>query len=260
MAARNLRRGYTLQLPSGQAVARELGVEPLSNEELGLASFIDRFYEESDHDRPESVEAPLWYYVLAEARIEENGDRLGPVGSRIVAGTLIGLLDADPTSYRQQSDWEPVLVSEATDTPAGEFRIDDVVADGPLRIGSAPPRTLVIQGADEHQEYEVSVSGEIEQVDGTLEGIPVSDNPDDEITGSTATGAVVGGADGFRFSGDVTAFSVTDPETVTVYVDGNSRSPGSVDEGDGGDGNGDSDRHRDGGGGDRDEGSDVRER
>ena len=34
LARRNLRRGYQLSLPTGQAVARALGVEPLSHDEL----------------------------------------------------------------------------------------------------------------------------------------------------------------------------------------------------------------------------------
>ena len=35
---------------------------------------------------------PLWYYVLCEAEAREGGIRLGPIGGRIVARTLLGLL------------------------------------------------------------------------------------------------------------------------------------------------------------------------
>ena len=48
---------------------------------------------------PFASNTPLWYYVLAESRAVNDGERLGPVGGRIVAETLIGLLRADPTSY-----------------------------------------------------------------------------------------------------------------------------------------------------------------
>ena len=65
--------------------------------------------------------APLWYYVLAEAQFEwskrakaagSKGDeeplRLGIVGGRIVAETLIGLLWGDGHSYlRQAPNWSP---------------------------------------------------------------------------------------------------------------------------------------------------------
>jgi hypothetical protein len=33
---------------------------------------------------------PLWYYVLKEAEVIENGERLGPLGSRIVAEVILG--------------------------------------------------------------------------------------------------------------------------------------------------------------------------
>ena len=63
--------------------------------------------------------APLWYYVLAEAQFEwikrakaGKGDEepvmLGTVGARIVAETLIGLLWEDGHSYlRQAPNWKP---------------------------------------------------------------------------------------------------------------------------------------------------------
>lgn len=218
LAARNLLRGRTLQLPSGQAVAREIGVTPLTNEELGLASFVERHY-----GRPEAVEAPLWYYVLAESRIEHDGDRLGPVGSQIVAETVVGLLDADPASYRRQADWEPELVSPETDTPPGEFRIDDIVTDGPLRHSPKLPRTLVLEGKGPYNRYSITVSGELTQVDGELEGISVSIDQNDSVTGSEAEGDVGGGADGFRFDGEITKFLVNDPEEVDVHIDGERR-------------------------------------
>ena len=52
--------------------------------------------------------APLWLYILAEA--EEIGretghgkfdlsEGLGPVGARIVAEVIVGLLELDPASY-----------------------------------------------------------------------------------------------------------------------------------------------------------------
>ena len=42
---------------------------------------------------------PLWYYVLKEAELVADGLHLGPVGGRIVAEVLIGLLQTDPNSY-----------------------------------------------------------------------------------------------------------------------------------------------------------------
>jgi hypothetical protein len=87
---RNLLRQLTWGLPSGQAIATAMGVDPLGAADLAdIASIY----------RPFGRSTPLWYYLLAEARTATDGLHLGPVGGRIVAETLIGLLRADPTSY-----------------------------------------------------------------------------------------------------------------------------------------------------------------
>lgn len=105
LTSRDLQRGVALDLPSGEAVAREMGVEPLTDEECGLRA--------TGWD----AETPLWYYVLKEAEVRAGGERLGPVGGRIVAEVLLGLLDADSGSHRHvEPAWKPVLpVAEPDD-------------------------------------------------------------------------------------------------------------------------------------------------
>lgn len=67
---------------------------------------------------------PLWFYILKEAEIMENGLRLGPVGSCIVGEVFIGLLQVDETSYLAiDKNWTPTLPSAA----AGDFRITDLL-------------------------------------------------------------------------------------------------------------------------------------
>ena len=87
---RNLLRQLTWSLPSGQAVARAMGVAPLGASDLADVGAVYA---------PFSTSTPLWYYALAEAKAASDGLTLGPVGARIVTETLIGLLRADPTSY-----------------------------------------------------------------------------------------------------------------------------------------------------------------
>ncbi|GAA1323602.1 peroxidase family protein [Pseudonocardia xinjiangensis] len=95
LAVRDLLRGETTALPSGEAVARLMGVAPLTGEEVG---------ESWPHG------TPLWFYILKEAEHRGGGDQLGPAGGRIVAEVLIGLLRADPAGYLSvQPDWEPTL-------------------------------------------------------------------------------------------------------------------------------------------------------
>jgi hypothetical protein len=98
LAGRDLQRGAAIGLPSGEAVARATGVEPLTAQEAALdgAGWVG--------------ETPLWLYVLREADVKGGGDRLGEVGGRLVAEVLLGLLDADPESYRAlDPDWQPTL-------------------------------------------------------------------------------------------------------------------------------------------------------
>jgi len=96
LAVRDLQRGQGVGLPSGEAVARHFGIAPLSAEQVGIAST-------GWHG-----ETPLWYYILREADACTGGHRLGPVGGRIVTEVLVGLIDADATSFRRNSrDWRP---------------------------------------------------------------------------------------------------------------------------------------------------------
>jgi hypothetical protein len=96
LAVRDLQRGQGVGLPSGEAVARHIGVAPLSAEQVGIASTGWR------------DETPLWYYILREADICTDGRRLGPVGGRIVTEVLVGLVDADATSFRRSDqEWHP---------------------------------------------------------------------------------------------------------------------------------------------------------
>jgi hypothetical protein len=93
----------------------------LTEEELG--SDLDEYHSGSDSREPYDFKTstPLWYYVLKEAEVRADGLRLGPVGGRIVAEVLIGLIRSDPASYlAQEPRWTPTLTS------AGEnFRMTD---------------------------------------------------------------------------------------------------------------------------------------
>jgi hypothetical protein len=96
LAVRDLQRGQGVGLPSGEVVARHLGIDPLTADEVGIASTGWR------------GDTPLWYYILREADVCEGGHRVGPVGGRIIAEVLIGLVDADVSSFRRsRQEWRP---------------------------------------------------------------------------------------------------------------------------------------------------------
>ena len=112
LAYRDLERGEALDLPSGEAVARAMGIEPLTRDETGLQA------------QGWQGETPLWYYILREAEVRHDGKYLGEVGGRIVAEVLLGLIDLDPTSYRNAgSEWTPILPS----AQAGNFTMADLL-------------------------------------------------------------------------------------------------------------------------------------
>jgi hypothetical protein len=139
LAERNLIRGREFSLPSGQSVARFLGEKVITDDLLRVGKANE------DGEKPDpktgkipnplltdiSLEfadnAPLWYYVLAEAQqvFKDNNTpiRLGPVGGRIVAEVFIGLLLGDQHSFlSQHSDWTPL------DTLGGKnFRVKDLL-------------------------------------------------------------------------------------------------------------------------------------
>jgi hypothetical protein len=113
LAVRDLQRGGATGLPSGEAVAGAMGVDPLSPEETGLDPAVF------------AGGTPLWLYILKEAEHRAGGERLGPVGGRIVGEVLVGLVDADPTAQRVvDPGWAPTLPS----TQTGTFAMADLIA------------------------------------------------------------------------------------------------------------------------------------
>ncbi len=110
LAIRNLLRGYLMSLPTGQAVAEKIGVKPLSNAEL----LINTSDGESDALRSSELanRTPLWYYILKESAVREQGKRLGETGSTIVAETLVALLKRSKHSILQEQNWLPGMADE----------------------------------------------------------------------------------------------------------------------------------------------------
>jgi hypothetical protein len=124
LAVRNLLRGWRMRLPSGQSVARAMGVEPYTDDRIVIGKFTgdptDKLRPITDIAGAFAGNCPLWTYILAETqevdvpvRTKQGNKmiktrRLGPVGGRIVAETFIGLLMADETSYfRINPIWKP---------------------------------------------------------------------------------------------------------------------------------------------------------
>lgn len=106
LAVRNLLRGRLLGLPSGQALAAAMSVTPLTAAQVRQgphATVLQR--------HGFDTKTPLWYYILKEAEVLHDGQHLGPVGSRLIAETIVGLIQASPISIlsEQNRSWRPSL-------------------------------------------------------------------------------------------------------------------------------------------------------
>ena len=122
LPTRNLLRNLVMALPSGQRVAKAMQLPVLASDDLADL-------------KPFSLQGrtPLWFYVLREAEVMASGDHLGPVGGRIVAEVLVGLVKGDRQSYlRQDPDWRPTYGDDGTFTAVDLLRAADVVAKLPL--------------------------------------------------------------------------------------------------------------------------------
>jgi hypothetical protein len=108
LAVRTLLRGAGLRLPCGQAVARACGLDPLTQLELTTNSVGDETEQGQILNQGGlHEETPLWYYILKESEVRKNGNRLGALGSYIVAETIHAALRADAES----------ILSERTNLP-----------------------------------------------------------------------------------------------------------------------------------------------
>jgi hypothetical protein len=151
LAQRNLLRGFELGLPTGQSVAKAMGVKPLSDDEIIIGKAVDA-PEDGDVLGPISQlpklsafrgKCPLWTYILAEAAATAKDPatktsvsvsvtppttittpQLGAVGGRIVAEVFLGMLFGDDNSFLSaDSKWTPTI-GNAKD----QFALRDIVA------------------------------------------------------------------------------------------------------------------------------------
>jgi hypothetical protein len=102
LARRNLRRGYVLNLPTAQALVGKLtdaGMAPHRMLTRAEIAGPDGALQDAVVGGNFDTATPLWFYVLREAEVVHHGRHLGPLGSRLVAETLVGLIATDPDSY-----------------------------------------------------------------------------------------------------------------------------------------------------------------
>ena len=119
---RNLRRYWQVSLPSGQAMARALGLQNVLDtpDKLGIRDLP------ADAASALSEHCPLWYYILKEAEVQAGGSHLGALGSVIVCAVFSGLLRGDPHSWLNvhpcwEPDDDPLLTAEDKQDGEGDM-------------------------------------------------------------------------------------------------------------------------------------------
>lgn len=149
LGLRNLERGWRLGLPSGQAVAKAMNLPVMADSDILINKAVDK-QDDGVALVPINTVAngafanncPLWVYILAEAANNKlavsipstgapaivNTPQLGPVGGRIVAEVLVGMMFGDGSSMLSlDPTWAPVTGTD--------FKLKDVVA---YSLGQGP--------------------------------------------------------------------------------------------------------------------------
>lgn len=119
LAVQDLKRAYMMRIPSGQALAAQLKVD--EQEILKEKDLLDAAVSEKQRQALTSGllnKTPLWFYVLAEAdKVYRTGGvdrfKLGPVGGRLVAEVIIGLIKNFPDSF-MNTTWRPSITNKET--------------------------------------------------------------------------------------------------------------------------------------------------
>ncbi|WP_375282268.1 hypothetical protein [Pseudooctadecabacter sp.] len=109
----HLRVSHLLNLPTAQGCIAEIEaksgfvISPLAEADL-LSGPTGAAIADTDL----VSNTPLWFYILKEAEVLAHGAHLGPLGSMVLADTVVGLLVHDPSSVlnrvtEQGTGWTP---------------------------------------------------------------------------------------------------------------------------------------------------------
>src|SRR5262249_8970090 len=126
----------------GQVIAEAMGEDHKWDKNLRVGKATEEDHENNPLLTSISAafdgNAPLWFYVLAEAQqqFEDDPDddeteiHLGPIGGRLVGETFVRLLLEDGQSFlRQAPNWTPFDAFKAKN---GEFRMFDLLRQARL--------------------------------------------------------------------------------------------------------------------------------
>ncbi|MFI6644860.1 heme peroxidase family protein [Streptomyces sp. NPDC050504] len=125
LAFRNLTRAAMVELATGPQLAAQMGLAPLTPEQIlrGAGSGVP--LDLSARERAELVaHTPLWFYVLREAEVNRrHPGRLTGVGGNLVAEVFHRAMEGSRSSIVTQPGWRPSLPAARR----GQFRMTDLL-------------------------------------------------------------------------------------------------------------------------------------
>ncbi|MGR3514347.1 MAG: peroxidase family protein [Paracoccaceae bacterium] len=120
---------------ANQMLANEIAVTPLTDADVASIDWSN--LPESVMATPDQLallngltaaDLPLWVYVLAEAQLQEGGEKLGTVGATIIGETVVGLMRCDPNGiFAQQTDFEPTMYATTGAVDPGRYLMSDLI-------------------------------------------------------------------------------------------------------------------------------------
>lgn len=167
-----------------------------------------------------SASNPVSYSFTVSEAIQKSSDRNASIDDEdtISDGTVEGLVAGGIDSYRFSGDVSQFSIDGDATVYLNGSVIDPSTLSGGDTTGDSLPNSVVIDGSNGPGSslYTFTVENGDVQKDPELGSI----NPYDEISDGTVTGRVIGGADAYRFSGNVTEFHLRGSATVDFEYGG----------------------------------------
>lgn len=183
---RNMIRGTIYGLPSGQDLARALGIpeEEILSASKGSLVFqsINGVAPQADLDLLNAKfgeSTPLFYYILMEVWVFGNGETLGPLGSLIVGNVFINLMVINQESYLN-NNFQPTQGFYGCKI-TGEYYFSDFITWAlnlrPLTINDILPDTKT-NFFDQHSVNQFSVAqGRVHVLQQTVQPLLIPEIP-----------------------------------------------------------------------------------
>ena len=118
-----LELGWKENLLTGQQWAKKMGLKPLDKTEILDHSSNQEQAVLLKENTTLLNQTPLWFYILKESAVLGEGEKLGPLGGRIVTEVIVGTLQTNmKNSFLSLANWQPYMGSEL-----GHFTLNDLV-------------------------------------------------------------------------------------------------------------------------------------